>query len=55
VYVDGALRGTTPITLDLPAGRHTVRVGSARLQKWRDAEVQMFDGSSGQLDIDLSE
>jgi hypothetical protein len=54
VYVDGALRGITPLTVDLDPGQHSVRVGSARLGKWRTAEVKMFSGSSGQLDFDLN-
>lgn len=55
VYVDGALRGVTPLTLELEPGQHSVRVGSARLGKWRNADVKMFSGSSGQLDFDLAE
>ncbi|HWE22947.1 MAG TPA: serine/threonine-protein kinase [Myxococcales bacterium] len=54
VYVDGALRGVTPLNLELGPGQHTVRVGSARLGKWRSADVKMFSGSSGQLDFDLN-
>src|SRR5207302_7557048 len=55
VYVDGALRGVTPLTLELAAGQHVVRVGNARLSKWRDADVHMYPGSSGRLDFDLTE
>ena len=55
VYVDGALRGVTPLTLELEPGQHSVRVGSTRLGKWRNADVKMFSGSSGQLDFDLAE
>ncbi len=55
VYVDGALRGTTPLTLELSAGQHAVRVGSPRLAKWRDADVHMYAGSAGRLDFDLTE
>ena len=55
VYVDGALRGVTPLTLELDPGQHSVRVGSERLSKWRTADVKMFSGSSGQLDFDLVE
>jgi len=53
--VDGALRGTTPLTLELSAGQHAVRVGSPRLAKWRDADVHMYAGSAGRLDFDLTE
>ncbi|HEX9572807.1 MAG TPA: serine/threonine-protein kinase [Myxococcales bacterium] len=55
VYVDGGLRGTTPLTLELAAGQHSVRVGSPRLSRWRAADVQMHPGSSGRLDFDLTE
>jgi len=55
VYVDGALRGRTPLTVDLAAGQHSVRVGIARLSKWREADVHMYPGSSGRLDFDLTE
>src|SRR5216684_654230 len=55
VYVDGALRGTTPTTLRLAAGQHSVRVGNPRLGRWRNADVTMYPGSSGRLDFDLTE
>jgi len=54
VYVDGALRGTTPTTLRLAAGQHSVRVGNPRLGRWRNADVTMYPGSSGRLDFDLT-
>jgi len=55
VYVDGALRGSTPLTLELTAGQHAVRVGNARQARWRDADVRMYAGSSGRLDFDLTQ
>jgi hypothetical protein len=55
VYVDGALRGVTPLRLDLDAGHHSVRVGVARQGKWRDADITMHPGSSGRLDFELGE
>jgi len=55
VYVDGALRGTTPTTLRLTAGQHSVRVKNPRLDRSRTADVQMHPGSSGRLDFDLTE
>ena len=55
VYVDGGLRGITPLTVDLDAGHHSVRVGIARLSKWRTADVTMHPGSSGRLDFELGE
>jgi hypothetical protein len=55
VYVDGALRGNTPLTLELTAGQHVVRVGNPRSARWRDADVRMYPGSSGRLDFDLTQ
>ncbi|MFL5311133.1 MAG: serine/threonine-protein kinase [Myxococcales bacterium] len=55
VYVDGALRGSTPLTLELSAGQHAVRVGDPRSARWRDADVRMHSGSSGRLDFDLTQ
>jgi len=55
VYVDGALRGTTPTTLRLAAGQHSVRVKNPRLDRSRTADVQMHPGSSGRLDFDLTQ
>jgi eukaryotic-like serine/threonine-protein kinase len=55
VYVDGALRGMTPITLELPTGPHAVRVGSPRLQRWRAVDVDVHDGVEHRLDVDLSQ
>ncbi|HEY6908792.1 MAG TPA: serine/threonine-protein kinase [Myxococcales bacterium] len=54
VYVDGTLRGMTPLSVELPAGLHPVRVGSARLQRWRALEVDVRDGVEHRLDVDLS-
>jgi serine/threonine-protein kinase len=55
VYVDGALRGTTPLTLDVPVGKHAVRIGSPRLERWRATEVLVKEGVDYRLDVDLSE
>jgi tRNA A-37 threonylcarbamoyl transferase component Bud32 len=55
VYVDGALRGRTPLTVELAPGQHSVRVGMARSSKWREADVHMYPGSSGRLDFDLTQ
>ncbi len=55
VYVDGSLRGLTPLMLELPTGPHTVRVGSPRLERWRAAEVNVKDGVEHRLDVDLLE
>jgi hypothetical protein len=54
-YVDGTLRGLTPLRVQLPAGQHSVRVGSPRLEHWRAAEVLVKDNVEHDLDLDLSE
>ncbi|MGE5049607.1 MAG: serine/threonine-protein kinase [Deltaproteobacteria bacterium] len=54
VYVDGTLRGMTPLAVELPVGPHAVRVGSPKLQHWRALEVDVRDGVEHRLDVDLS-
>ncbi|MCA1828146.1 MAG: protein kinase [Myxococcales bacterium] len=55
VYIDGSLRGMTPILIELPAGKHSIRVGSPRMEHWRAAEVNVKDNVEHRLDVDLSE
>jgi tRNA A-37 threonylcarbamoyl transferase component Bud32 len=55
VYVDGTLRGQTPIQLELPVGHHAVRVGSPRLEKWRAADVEVREDVVHALEVDLTE
>ncbi|TMB28990.1 MAG: PEGA domain-containing protein [Deltaproteobacteria bacterium] len=55
IYVDGSLRGKAPMTLALPAGHHSVRVGDPKSGRWRTADVQLPAGSSGAVDVDLTE
>jgi hypothetical protein len=55
VYVDGRLRGMTPLTIELPTGHHSVRVGSPRLERWRAAEIDVHDGVEHRLDVDLTQ
>ena len=55
VYVDGRLRGVTPLVIELPSGPHAVRVGSPSLEHWRAAEVVVKDGVEHRLDVDLTE
>jgi tRNA A-37 threonylcarbamoyl transferase component Bud32 len=55
VYVDGVLRGSTPLMLELPTGPHSVRVGSPRLERWRAAEVTVKDGVQHRLDVDFTQ
>ena len=55
VYVDGRLRGITPLLLELTVGKHAVRVGSPRLEHWRAADVNVRDNTEHRLEVDLSE
>jgi Protein kinase domain/PEGA domain len=55
VYVDGTLRGTTPLRIELTVGKHDVRIGAPLMQRWRAAELQVKEGVQHQLDVDLSE
>lgn len=55
VYVDGTLRGMTPLAVDLPVGKHAIRVGAPRIERWRAAEVNVKDNTEHFLDVDLSE
>src|SRR6266852_5051649 len=44
IYVDGALAGSTPSTLNVPAGRHKISVKQAGFQNW-EREIQVLAGS----------
>ncbi len=56
VYVDGTLRGITPLLLEqVTAGHHVLRVGSLRLERWRAADVDVHADSERRVEIDLSE
>ncbi|HUJ28749.1 MAG TPA: serine/threonine-protein kinase [Myxococcales bacterium] len=55
VYVDGTLRGSTPLSIDLSVGAHAVRVGAPRIEHWRAADVNVKDNTEHHLDVDLSE
>jgi hypothetical protein len=55
VYVDGTLRGITPLLLELDTGEHEVRVGSTKLGRWRALEVRVKDGVEHRLDVNLSQ
>ena len=55
VYVDGNLRGSTPLSLDLTAGKHSIRLGSAHLERFRAADVFIKDGVEHHLEVDLSQ
>jgi serine/threonine-protein kinase len=54
VYVDGTLRGAAPLSLRLAEGRHAVRIGSPRLQRWRAAELTLRASAVQVLDVDLA-
>jgi hypothetical protein len=55
VFVDGSLRGKSPMTLALPAGHHTVRVGDLRTGRSRTADVELPANSKGAVDVDLTQ
>ena len=55
VYVDGVLRGQTPFLIALPVGRHAVRVGSPRLERWRAADLDVRDNVLHSLEVDLTQ
>ena len=55
VYVDGRLRGMTPLLIQLSVGKHAVRVGSPRMEHWRAADVNVRDNTEHRLDVDLAE
>jgi serine/threonine protein kinase len=55
VYVDGKLRGVTPLLVELKPGKHALRIGSPRLERWRAAEVTVRSNTEHRLDVDLSE
>lgn len=55
VYVDGVLRGETPLVVPLPPGHHALRVGSARLERWRAAELNVRENVQHQLEVDLTQ
>jgi len=56
VYVDGRLRGITPLLLEqIAAGPHALRVGSLRLERWRAADVDVRAGTERRVEIDLDE
>ena len=54
VFVDGAKRGVTPLLLVLPTGKHAVRVGNARLDRWRTTDLVVRDNVRQELQVDLA-
>lgn len=55
VFVGALVRGTAPLTLTLPVGRHAVRVVSQDRQREFEGEVVVRPGSVVALDARLSE
>jgi serine/threonine protein kinase len=55
IYVDGTLRGYAPLLVKLPPGRHQLRVGAPRLERWRAAEIVIEANKSVSREIDLTE
>lgn len=52
LFVAGALRGTTPLTLPLPAGKHEVRVTLPGYLDW-EAQVQLTQNQETPLSVEL--
>jgi hypothetical protein len=55
VYVDGQLRGNAPVRLQLAVGKHSLRVGSLRLERWRAADVVVKEAVTERVQVDLTE
>ena len=55
VYVDGQLRGNAPVRLQLAVGKHALRVGSVRLERWRAADVVVKEAVTERVQVDLTE
>ena len=55
VYVDGNPRGFTPLRVELPSGKHLVRVGLPGLGHWQAAEVDVKDGVEHRLEANVAE
>jgi len=53
IYVDGALAGSTPSTLSLPAGACTIMVKQAGFQDWQ-RDLRVLAGSEVSLRATLS-
>lgn len=53
VLIDGVARASTPAALDVPVGRHHVRVEAARHAEWR-GEVVITAGRSRLLELTLA-
>jgi hypothetical protein len=53
VYLDGSFKGVTPLSLELTTGKHSLRVGSPRLERFRAADVFIKDGVEHRLEVDL--
>jgi hypothetical protein len=53
VYIDGALRGRTPLTLSLPEGRYGVELRLAGYETYR-ATVQVRRGETTRLEVRLN-
>lgn len=53
VYLDGSAKGTTPLRLEAPPGKHEVRVALAGYEDW-EAQVEIAEGGEVPLDVDLA-
>jgi tRNA A-37 threonylcarbamoyl transferase component Bud32 len=55
VYVDGTLQGLTPLALPLAEGRHSLRVGSLKLERWRAVDLNVRGNTEHRVEVDLTE
>ncbi len=52
VFVDGTMKGKTPVRLGLPAGKHEIRLALSEYFDW-EAQVQLSEGSETPLIVQL--
>ncbi len=52
VFLDGGVKGVTPIRLEAPPGKHEVRITLSGYEEW-EAQVEMAQGSETPLDVEL--
>lgn len=54
VYVDGSLRGVTPLVLQVAEGKHALRVGSPKMERWHAAEVRVQVDRTTSVEVELA-
>ena len=53
VYIDGLYKGSSPLGIDLPAGKHEVRITAPSYNDW-EAQVTLKEGKEIPLNIRLT-